>query len=474
MSEAIVVGSGPNGLACAVALARRGVRVTVLEANDEIGGGIRSGELTVPGVVHDLCSAVHPMGVASPFLRSLGLERHGLEWCWPEVDLAHPLDDGSAGVMYRSVERTAEALGDDGARWKRVFGSRAKGFDQLNRDDLTRPFMHLPRHPLRLAWFGLAAGMPATLLARRFKTPQARALFGGVAAHAIARLDRPLSSAVGTALISACHAFGWPVPRGGSQALADALAADLREHGGAIRTGARVRSLDELPSVDAVVLDLAPRGVVDVAGERLPRGVARAYRRYRHGPAAFKLDLAVRGGIPWRNEACRRAGTVHLIGPFEEIAAGERAVNEGGMPERPYVLVAQQYLADPERSNGDVHPVWSYCHVPNGWEGDATEAILGQFERFAPGTRERIVAQAARTPADFEAGNPNYIGGDIITGSNTPWQVLVRPRFSLAPYGTGIPGVYICSAATPPGGGVHGMNGWSAAQAALKALPEGG
>jgi len=472
VSSAIVVGSGPNGLACAVALARKGVRVTLLEANDEIGGGVRSGELTVPGVVHDLCSAVHPMGVGSPFFRSLGLERHGLEWRWPEVDLAHPLDDGSAGVMVRSVEETAAGLGEDGAAWRRLFGSRAKSFEVLNGDDLLRPVLHIPRHPLRLAWFGLPTAMPATLLARRFRTSRARALFGGVAAHAIARLDRPFSSAIGVAMVCACHTFGWPVPRGGSAAIAAALAADLREHGGTIRTGTAVRSLDELPDADAVVLDLAPRGVVEVAGERLPDGVARAYRRYRHGPAAFKLDFAVRGGIPWRNGACRKAGTLHLIGSFEELVAAERAVSEGRMPERPFVLVAQQYLADPDRSEGDVHPIWCYCHVPNGWDGDATEAILDQFERFAPGTRARIVAKAARSPADLEAGNANYIGGDIITGANTPWQFFIRPRFTLAPYSTGIPGVYICSAATPPGGGVQGMNGYNAAQAALRSLPE--
>ena len=473
MSEAIVVGSGPNGLACAVALARKGVRVTVLEAEEEIGGGIRSGELTEPGLLHDLCSAVHPMAAGSRLLRSLQLERHGLEWCWPEVDLAHPLDDGSAGAMLRSLDRTVAGLGPDGRAWAWIFGGPSRSFDELNADDLSRPVLHLPRHPLRLLRFGLAAGMPATLLARRFKTPQARALFGGVAAHAIARLDRPLSSAVGAALICACHAFGWPVPRGGSASIAAALAADLREHGGTIQTGVRVRSLAELPTADAVVLDLVPRAIAEIAGERLPRRVARAYRRYRHGPAAFKLDLAVRGGIPWRNEACRRAGTLHLIGSFEELVAAERAANEGRMPERPLVLAAQQYLADPDRSAGDVHPVWAYCHVPNGWEGDASEAILGQFERFAPGTRERIVASSARSPADLEAGNANYIGGDIIGGANNPWQVLIRPRLALNPYSTGIPGVFICSAATPPGGGVHGTNGFLAAQAALRNLPEG-
>ncbi|MFL5780360.1 MAG: phytoene desaturase family protein [Thermoleophilaceae bacterium] len=469
MSSAVVVGAGPNGLAAAVALAREGVSVTVLEAGDTIGGGARSGELTVPGLVHDYCSAVHPMAAGSPFLRSLDLERHGLEWRWPEVDCAHPLDDGSAGVMLRSLAGTAEALGADGAAWERVFGGPAGSFESLTAD-LFRPIAHVPRHPLRLVRFGVPAALPATALARAWSTPQARALFGGIAAHAVSPLTRPMSSSVGAALICACHAFGWAVARGGSGSIADALASVLRERGGRIETGAPVRSLSELPSADAVVLDLAPSVVAEIAGDRLPRHVARAYRRYRHGPAAFKVDLAVEGGVPWTNEACRRAGTVHVAGSFEEIVAAERDVSRGRMPERPFVLLAQQYLADPERSAGDVHPVWSYAHVPNGFDGDAERAIVDQIERFAPGLRERIVATSVTTPADLAARNGNYVGGDIITGANTPWQVLVRPRPALDPYNTGIPGVFICSAATPPGAGVHGMNGYNAARSVLRRL----
>jgi phytoene dehydrogenase-like protein len=469
VSGAIVVGSGPNGLACAVALAREGVDVTVLEAEDAIGGGAQSGEATVPGLVHDFCSAVHPMAVGSPFLNSLGLERHGLEWRWPEVDCAHPLDDGSAGAMYRSVEATEEALGEDGGAWRRVFGAPSESFESLTAD-LFRPFVHVPRHPVRLVRFGLAAAMPATVLARAWKTPQARALFSGIAAHAISPLSRPMSSSVGTALICAGHAFGWAVARGGSGAITQALAAALREHGGKIECGVRVGALSDLPPADAVVFDLAPGAVADIAGGRLPGRVARAYRRYRHGPAAFKVDLAVEGGVPWTNEACRTAGTVHCGGPFEEVVAGEREVNRGRMPERPFVLVAQQYLADPERSQGDIHPVWAYAHVPNGYTGDAEEAVIAQIERFAPGLQERIVARSVRTPADITARNANYIGGDIITGANTPWQVLIRPRLALDPYATGIPGVFICSAATPPGAGVHGMNGYNAARSALRQL----
>ncbi len=469
MSEAIVVGSGPNGLACAVALAREGVGVTVLEAADEIGGGTRTSELTVPGVLHDHCSAVHPMAVGSPFLRSLDLERHGLEWCWPEVDLAHPLDDGSAGVMVRSVPETVSGLGPDGAAWKRLFGSSSANFDALN-EDLFRPVLHVPGHPIRLVRFGLPAATPATVLARSFKAPQSRALFGGVAAHALAPLNGLMSSSVGAALICACHAYGWAVARGGSRSITDALASALAEHGGKIETGVTVRSLSDLPAADAMVFDLAPGAVADIAGDRLPPRVARAYRRYRHGPGAFKVDLAVEGGVPWTNEAARRAGTVHVAGGFDEIVHAEREVNRGRMPERPFVLVAQQYLADPERSAGDVHPVWAYAHVPNGFDGDAEQALIDQLERFAPGLRERIVGRAVRRTMEFPDYNANYVGGDIITGANTPIQVLFRPRFALDPYSAGTPGLFMCSAATPPGAGVHGMNGYNAAQSALRQL----
>jgi phytoene dehydrogenase-like protein len=469
LSTAIVVGSGPNGLACAVELARSGVEVTVLEAEKSIGGGARTSELTEPGVLHDECSATHPMAAASPFLKALGLERHGLEWLWPEVSLAHPLDDASAGVMVRDAEETARELGEDGAAWKRFFGSSSANFGALL-EDMLAPIIHFPRHPLRLARFGIPAAAPATVLARAWRTPQAKALFGGVAAHSFAPLNRPMSSAVGCALIDAGHAFGWPVARGGSGAITDALASVLREHGGKIETGKRVRSFGEVEGADVVAFDLAPAAVAEIVGERLPSRVARAYRRYRHGPGAFKLDLAVQGGVPWTNEACRRAGTVHVIGSFDELVAAEAEVNRGQMPERPFLLVGQQYLADPGRSKGDLHPVWVYAHVPTGYRGDATGAMLGQIERFAPGFRERIAASVMRDPAELEARNANYVGGDIITGANTPWQTLIRPRLALDPYSTGVDGVYICSAATPPGAGAHGMNGYNASRAALGRL----
>ncbi len=469
MSDAVIVGAGPNGLAAAAALAREGVSVCVVEAAETIGGGTRTEELTLPGVLHDVCSAVHPMAVGSPFLRSLELERYGLEWRWPELDLAHPLDDGSAGVMLRSIEATVEALGDDGRRWRGMFGRPSAAFEELS-EDLMRPVLRLPRHPLSLVRFGVPAATPASLLAKRWSTPQARALFAGVAAHSIAPLTQPMSSSVGVALICACHTWGWAVARGGSRSITNALAAYVTERGGLIETGRRVASLDELDGPDAVILDLAPSGVVAVAGDRLPSRVRRAYGSYRHGPAAYKVDLAVEGGVPWANEDCRRAGTVHAGGPLEEVIAAERDVNRGRMPDRPFVLVGQQYLADPDRSNGDIHPVWSYAHVPNGYEGDLTDAVIAQIERFAPGLRERIVATAVRTPAEFAADNANYVGGDIVTGANSPVQTVLRPRLALDPYSTGIPGVYICSAATPPGAGVHGMNGYNAACSALRYL----
>jgi phytoene dehydrogenase-like protein len=469
MSEATVVGSGPNGLACAVALAQAGVKVTVLEAAETIGGGTRSAELTVPGAIHDVCSAFHPTAVNSPFFRSLGLEAHGLEWRWPEIDLAHPFDDGSAATMVQSLEQTTAGLGADGPAWQRLFGPTVAHFDAINAEAM-RPIAHLPRHPIRLTRFGLPALAPATLLTRRWKTEQARALFGGVAAHTFSPLTRPLSASGGVLLIAAGHARGWPVAAGGSQAIADALASALRAHGGRIETGVRVRSLAELGDPDVVAFDLAPRAVAEIAGDRLPGHVARAYRRFQHGPGAFKVDLAVEGGVPWTAEACCRAGTVHAVGSFEELVAAERDTNRGRMPARPLVLVGQQYLADPQRSAGDVHPVWAYAHVPSGYDGDGERAVIDQIERFAPGLRERIVATSTRSPAEIEAQNSNYVGGDIATGANTPLQMVARPRVALDPYSAGAPGLFICSAATPPGGGVHGMAGFNAAQSALRHL----
>jgi phytoene dehydrogenase-like protein len=441
----------------------------VLEAAEGIGGGTRTSELTLPGLLHDECSAVHALVVGSPVTAELELERHGLAWAWPEVDLSHPFEDGGAAAMLRSIESTAEGLGEAGAAWRRLFGPPARAFDELAGEILV-PIAHLPRHPLALAGFGARALLPASAIAKALPTPSARALFAGVAAHSFRPPGSPLSASVGLVLIAACHRNGWPVARGGSAAIAAAMAAVIRENGGTIETGRRVRSLDELPRADVVALDLAPAGVLEVAGERLPPRVARAYRRYRHGPGAFKLDLAVEGGVPWRDEPSRRAGTVHVAGSQGELAIAARDVNRGRMPERPFVLVGQQYLADPSRSRGDVHPVWAYAHVPNGYPGDAGEAILDQVERFAPGLRERILAVHSRGTAELSEHNPNYVGGDIMTGANTPLQMVARPRLAADPYATGIPGVYVCSAATPPGPGAHGMCGYGAALAALRRL----
>jgi phytoene dehydrogenase-like protein len=467
--DAVVVGSGPNGLAAAVTLAQAGLSVTVLEADDEIGGGTRTEELTVPGVLHDVCSAVHPFGVASPFLATLPLADHGLAWRWPEVDLAHPLDGGRAGVLVRSLPGTVAGLGADGRAWARTFGPLVEHFGDIA-TEMLGPFVHVPRHPLTLVRFGLRAGLPATALARRFRTDEARALFAGAAAHVFRPLRELGTAGPGVMLLASGHAVGWPVAAGGSHAITRALAGLLGQLGGTIETGVQVSALAELPPARVTLFDVTPSALVDIAGDRLPTRVRRAFSRWKYGPGAHKLDLAVDGGIPWAAEACRRAGTVHLGGTIEEIAAAELAVHRGRMPERPFVLVGQQYLCDPERSAGNVHPIWAYAHVPHGYTGDATDAVLSQIERFAPGTRERIVAQHTIDPPGFEKYNPNYVGGDIAAGANNLRQLLLRPRVSLDPYSTGIPGVYLCSAATPPGAGVHGMCGNLAAKRALRDL----
>lgn len=469
MSTAIVVGGGPNGLAAAVTLARSGVRVTVLEAADEVGGGTRSREAILPGLLHDDCSAIHPMAVGSPFLSGLDPERHGLQWRWPQVDCAHPLDDGSAGVLYRSVEQTAAGLGRDGGRWRRLFAGPVARFDALNAD-IMGPLLRVPHHPLTLARFGAPTVLPASALTRWFATPQARALFSGVAAHAFRPLHYPMTSAIGLGILTAGHRHGWAVAAGGSQAIAKAMTAALTELGGTIETGVAVRCASQLPPADVTLFDLAPEAVAGILADRLPRRVARAYRRFRRGPGAFKVDFAVQGGVPWTNPDARLAGTVHLAGTHSELAATERDVHAGRLPERPFVLVGQQYLADPQRSVGDVHPVWSYAHVPNGYTGDATAAIIAQIERFAPGFRDRVVGHTVRSTTEMSVYNPNYAGGDIMTGAKDLRQLTFGPRVTLRPYATGVAGIYICSAATPPGPGAHGMCGANAARLALDHL----
>lgn len=472
MSTALVVGGGPNGLAAAALLASEGVDVTLLEAADEVGGGTRSWEGLVPGMLHDHCSAIHPMAVGSPVFERLGLAAHGLQWRYAPLDCVHVLDGGRAGVLHRDVDETAAGLGPDGGTWRRLFAGPAARYDALA-EDILGPLLGVPRHPLLLSRFGAPTLLPATVLARLFRTDEARALWAGAAAHAFTRLDRPLSSAIGLGILTAGHRHGWAVAAGGSQAIARALTASLAAHGGRVQTGVRVRSTADLPPADVTLFDLDPSQVAAILGDRLPARVSRAYRRFRRGPGAFKVDLAVEGGVPWTADAARRSGTVHAGGTVAEVAAAERDVVRGRMPKRPFVLVGQQYLADPQRSAGDVHPVWAYAHVPHGYDGDATDAVLAQLERFAPGLRERVVGMRVTRPADFAAWNPNFAGGDILTGRKDVRQLLLGARGGLAaltPYDVGVPGMFLCSAATPPGPGAHGMCGAHAAQRALQHL----
>ena len=463
-----MVGSGPDGLAAALTLASEGVEVTVLEAAEELGGGTRSSELTLPGLVHDECSAAHPLAVDTPFSRRFDLAAHGLIWRWPNVQYAHPLDGGAGAAAYRSVGRprgpgqgrTGVAIGVRDAR-----RALRRHHRRLPASDAARA-----RASGQAGLFGLYSGLPAAVLARRWSTEEGRALFAGVAAHAFRPFGSPMSSAIGVALGTAAHRYGWPVAENGSAAISRAMIALLEGAGARFETGVSVQSLDELDPADIVMLDVAPAAAARIAGHRMPRRIARALTRYRHGPATFKVDFAVEGGIPWAYEAARHAGTVHVGGGLKEIASGEKQLHAGRMPERPFVLVCQQYLADPGRSQGDVHPVYSYAHVPAGYTGDASAQIEAQIERFAPGFRERVLARSTRSVAQTEAHNANYVGGDVVTGSNDALQLVFRPRVALDPYTTGIPGAYICSAATPPGAGAHGMCGYNAALSALRRI----
>ena len=476
-TDAVVVGAGPNGLAAAVELARQGFRVTVLEGADRIGGGTRtSDQLTVPGLVHDVCSAIHPMGIASPFLRSLPLERHGLRWGHPPIAAAHPLDGGEVGIVHRSLDETAAGLGADGRVWRAIFGGAVEHWDEVV-GDLLGPLLGVPRHPFKTLRAGTAGALPATVIAKAFSTEAGRALFGGIAAHAIAPLTQPLTTAVGLFIGAAGHVGGWPAAIGGSQAITDAMASYLVELGGEIHTGVTVSSLRELPRARVALFDVTPKQLAEIAGDAMPDAGRRRARRWRHGPAAYKVDYAVRGEVPWTAAAARQAGTVHVVGDFDEIVVAEREATEGRLPERPFVLVAQQHLADPSRTvtdadTGDVlTPLWAYAHVPNGHDGDdALAALEAQIERFAPGFGDRVVARHVTTPSQLEAYNPNYIGGEIGGGAATFSQLVARPRLSPDPYATGIPGVFLCSSSTPPGGGVHGLCGYHAATSALRVL----
>lgn len=475
MTSAVVVGSGPNGLAAAIVLARAGVDVTVLEAADEPGGAARTAELTRPGLLHDLGAAAHPTAQASPILRSLPLADHGLRWAHPEIAGVHVLDGGRAGVLHRDLETTARGMGADADRWRRLFGPLVERAERIV-PSVLGPILAWPDHPIDYARFAARAALPVTALTARWRTDEARGLMAAFAAHAVSPLDRPTTAGVAMLFGVLGHTGGWPVAVGGTGAISRAMVGVLADLGGRVETGQRVRAL---PAADLVLFDTAPGEALAIAGERADAHVRAMLRPWRHGPAAFKLDLAVEGGLPWTNPDARRAGTVHLGGPLREVDAAERAVQTrrtlsgrrpGRLPERPFVLLCQQYLADPSRSVGDLHPVWAYGHVPHGYTGDATEAILGQIERFAPGARQRIVEIAVSTPAALEAGNPNLVGGDISGGAMSLRQTVLRPRPGLDPYRLG-PGLWLCSSSTPPGGGVHGMAGFHAATRALRSLP---
>ena len=468
--KAFVVGAGPNGLAAAIVMAQAGVDVTVFEAKETIGGGCRTRELTLPGFRHDVCAAVHPLAAGSPFLRSLPLGRHGLEWLQPETALAHPFDDGSAVSIRRSLDETARILGPDGAAYRSLIGPLASQWDALA-GEILGPLLHRPGNPLLLARFGLKGLRSAAGLARSaFGDPRTRALFCGVAAHANLPLSAPLTAGFGLVLCAAAHAGGWPMAKGGSQALVEALAAHLRSLGGRIETGRRVASLAGLPDDAVVLLDVTPRQLIDIAGERLSGGYRRRLRRFRYGAAAFKVDYALRGPVPWRAADCGPAGTVHLAGSMEEMMAAAADVAAGRAPARPFVIAAQQSVFDPTRAPAGMHTLWAYCQVPSGCDFDMTGRVEAQIERFAPGFRDLVLAREVMSPAGMEAYNENYAGGDIAGGSPGGLQLFFRPVAGASPYATSDPRVFICSSSTPPGAGTHGMCGYHAARAALRSL----
>jgi phytoene dehydrogenase-like protein len=465
--DVVVVGAGPNGLAAAITCARAGLGVLLLEGRPTVGGGARSAELTLPGFVHDVCSAIHPLALASPFLQALPLAEHGLSWSFPDCELAHPLDGGRAAVVDRRIDVTAATLDGDGDAYARLLAPLVRDAAALYEDALAP--LGLPKHPLVLARFGLQAMRSTSALARgHFEQAAARALFAGCGAHSFLPLGAPFTGAFSLILAVAAHAVGWPCARGGSQRIADALAGYFASLGGVTRTGRTVASMSDLPPARAYLFDVFPHALARIAGERLPAGYRAALLRYRHAWGVFKLDWALHAPIPWSAPGARGAGTVHVGGTLEEIEASEAAVARGEHPERPFVLVAQQSLADSSRAPVGSHTGWAYCHVPFGSTLDRTTAIEAQIERFAPGFRDCILARHAMSSADYEAYNPNNVGGDIAGGANDAVQLFARPVARRVPYATPAPDVFLCSSATPPGGGVHGMCGYFAARVALR------
>lgn len=464
--DAVVVGAGPNGLAAAITLQQKGLSVLLLEAKSTIGGGLRSAELTLPGYVHDICSAIHPLAVDSPFFSTLPLEQYGLEYIYPDIAAAHPFDDGRAAILQGSVEETAKLLGRDEQAYRRIMSPLVKDWP-LIAPDVLGP-LHFPRHPLLMAAFGLKALQSAEGLSQHWQTKELKGLWGGMAAHSMVPLSHITTSAIALVLMIAGHRKGWPLPRGGSSSIANALAAYFISLGGRIETGAYVRSLSELPSSTAVLLDLTPRQLLQLGGHHWSALYTRQLERYRYGAGVFKIDWALAEQIPFAARECMLAGTVHIGNTLEEMAAAELATWEGRHPDKPFVLLAQQSIFDPSRAPAGKHTAWAYCHVPNGSRQDMTEAIERQVERFAPGFRERILARHVMNTAQMEEYNANYIGGDI-NGGVIDWrQIFTRPALRSSPYRTSVKGIYICSSATPPGGGVHGMCGYQAAKRALK------
>lgn len=464
--DAVIIGSGPNGLAAAIHLAQNGLSVLIVEAKETIGGGVRSAELTLPGFTHDICSAIHPLAVASPFFRTLPLEKYGLEFINPPASLAHPLDDGSAAMLRQSIAETVSQFGEDAVNYQKLVAPFVENWEKVAPDILAP--LRIPNHPFLLAGFGLKAFRSAESFVKSyFSGEKTRALFAGNAAHSMIPLEDLPSAAFGLVLLLTAHSVGWQFPRGGAQQITNAIAAHFLALGGKIETNFEVKNIDEIPSARAVLFDLTPRQIIKIAGHRLSESYKRRLGKFKYGAGAFKIDFALSEPIPWRAGECAEAGTVHLGGTFEEIALAERERELGKISEKPFVLVAQNSLFDTTRAPAGKQTAWAYCHVPNGSTADMTDAIENQIERFAPGFRDCILAKSVMSPAALENHNPNYIGGDINGGAGTVSQLFTRPIVKINPYSMPFKDFYICSSSTPPGGGVHGMCGFHAAQTAL-------